>query len=88
MSQWPWPFHSAAMRYDDLPLKAVGGILVFASISAGCPPYGAGLFAAFVRSNHYGFCYTGSDHPNCHQHCDAAAFPDSFGDFDREFIQG
>ena len=30
----------AAMRYDDLPLKAVGGILVFASISAVALPMG------------------------------------------------
>ena len=30
----------AAMRYDDLPLKAVGGILVFASISAVGLPMG------------------------------------------------
>ena len=30
----------AAMRYDDLPLKAMGGILVFASISAVALPMG------------------------------------------------
>ena len=30
----------AAMRYDDLPLKAMGGILVFASISAVSLPMG------------------------------------------------
>ena len=45
----------AAMRYDDLPIKSMIGILGFASISAVALPMGL-AYLLHVRTNNYGFC--------------------------------
>ncbi len=55
----------AAMRYDDLPLKAILGILLFASISAVALPMGLAYALAYVQCRYYGICHTCRNHAYC-----------------------
>ena len=59
----------AAMRYDDLPLKSVIGILCFASISAVALPMGLAYLLHMSEPTILAFA-TRSNHPNCFKHRD------------------